>query len=157
ELWTTDGTAAGTVTVPGLFSQPVDISSPTSLTDGYGTLYFSHDDGPVPGSWRQLWRYTPPNQPALTAPAAPAALTATVPSGNEVDLSWTDQSNNESSWRLERSTSAAFDAIDKTVTLPAGTTRFTDAAVTRGATYYYRVRAVNAAGESSNAVTGPVL
>jgi ELWxxDGT repeat protein len=54
ELWRTDGTTAGTKLVMDI--DPTGSSSPESLTNVGGTLYFSADDG---SRGRELWRYVP--------------------------------------------------------------------------------------------------
>ncbi|MDQ3928487.1 MAG: fibronectin type III domain-containing protein, partial [Chloroflexota bacterium] len=82
------------------------------------------------------------------APAAPSGLTATAVSSSRIDLRWTDNSTNEDSFVLERSTASSFGTIDKTVTLAANTTSYADSTVAASTTYYYRVKATNAAGSS---------
>ena len=82
---------------------------------------------------------------ANTSVAAPTALTATVRKvngKNEVALAWADNSNNEQSFVVERSTSVAGGFVELKTT-GANTKTFTDQTVIRKATYYYRVRAVN--------------
>jgi hypothetical protein len=82
-----------------------------------------------------------------TAPAAPAGLTASAGS-TQIVLRWTDVQS-ETQYRIERSTgsSAAFSQI---ATVSANVVTYSDVAgLTAGQTYYYRVRAANAAGVSS--------
>jgi hypothetical protein len=76
-------------------------------------------------------------------PATPTGLTATVRKingKNEVALAWKDNSNNEQSFVIERSTSvnSGFAQIG---TVGANTATYTDSSVVRKTTYYYRVRA----------------
>ena len=80
------------------------------------------------------------------APNAPTALVGTA-SGATVDLSWTDNSNNETSFDIQR-TVAGGTFADYGST-PTDVNRFTDASVTAGTTYEYRVTACNAAGCSA--------
>jgi hypothetical protein len=100
---------------------------------------------------------TLPPPPPPPPPAAPSGLTAQAVSGTDVVLTWTDNSSDETSFRVESLVSGAFQEIQ---TLPAGavTTRVTG--LTPGASYSFRVRAGNAYGFSgySNtaAVTTPV-
>jgi N-acetylneuraminic acid mutarotase len=84
-----------------------------------------------------------------TKPAAPQSLTAS-PGAARVLLRWTDASNNESGFRVERrdSPTSSFRSI---ATVPANTTSYTDASTLQSATTYtYRVRAYNAAGSASS-------
>jgi len=84
----------------------------------------------------------------ITAPAAPSALSATAASSSQIDLTWTDQSNNESSFKIERKTGAngAFAQIAAT---SANIASFSDTNCAAGTMCYYRVRASNAIGDSA--------
>ncbi len=89
---------------------------------------------------------------SFDVPDAPSGVTAVaVGRGNEfsVTVSWTDNSNNETEFIVERATSAtgAFSRIGVTA---ANATSFTDNSVTKRKTYYYRVRANSANGQSAN-------
>ncbi|CAM5567178.1 discoidin domain-containing protein [Streptomyces fumanus] len=90
----------------------------------------------------------------IPLPEAPSALTATVPAGDQIVLSWTDNSRWESAYRLERST----DGTDWnwSRTLPVGTTRYTDLGLSGNTTYVYRLRAENTAGASAYTKPLPV-
>ena len=99
--------------------------------------------------------------PTVTAPAAPTNLTATASplSSNPptVALVWTDNSNNEMSFTIERATDAGFTAgLTTFPTVAANVTSFTDTTVAATTPYWYRVRAVNLGGPSANATAGPV-
>jgi hypothetical protein len=84
---------------------------------------------------------------ALTNPSAPTGLQARVTSPRQTKLSWTDNSNNESGFKIERST-------DGTTFLPiaeldANATTFIDTGLASGS-YGYRVRATNGVGDSAD-------
>jgi beta-glucanase (GH16 family) len=83
---------------------------------------------------------------AASPPSAPGNLTATSPSKKKITLNWTDNSNNEDGFKIERST----DGVNFTqiTTMAANTARYTNTGLTSGTTYYYRVRAYNASGNS---------
>jgi phosphodiesterase/alkaline phosphatase D-like protein len=83
---------------------------------------------------------------------APSNLGAPSVAATSVRLTWTDNSNNELSFAVERSTSSNFANPVRLVTLNANTTTFTDAPVVARTTYYYRVIATNAAGSSASGV-----
>jgi hypothetical protein len=82
-----------------------------------------------------------------TAPAAPTNLAATAVSPTQIDLSWTDGSNNETGFRIERKTGAA-GTWAEIATVGAGATAYADTSVAASTTYVYRVRATNATGDS---------
>ncbi|MCP3936636.1 MAG: hypothetical protein GY708_14815, partial [Actinomycetia bacterium] len=82
----------------------------------------------------------------LTPPAAPSNLTATAASGTQIDLAWTDNSNNEEAFDLERATGGSFSRIARPA---ANATSYQDTTAMPGMTYSYRVRAFNDADTSS--------
>jgi FtsP/CotA-like multicopper oxidase with cupredoxin domain/cell division inhibitor SulA len=91
------------------------------------------------------------------APAAPSGLSATAAvTPLRVAVAWTDNSNNEDTFSLERATNTGFTAGLQTFTLFANVTAYSDTAVAAGTTYYYRVQAVNAIGSSAYSATANV-
>jgi hypothetical protein len=96
------------------------------------------------GAWSAtLTHVIPPPPPGI--PNAPTDFAARTPSYSlsEVELSWTDASVNELGFVIERSTSATFESIDKTLNPIANSNRYNDWGLQVGTTYYYRLRAVN--------------
>jgi hypothetical protein len=101
---------------------------------------------------------TPTPTPTPT-PAAPSNLIATAVSSSEIDLSWTDNSDNETEFKIERSTDAGI-TFTEIATVGANVTTYPDTGLAPLTTYAYRVRASNSTGDSdySNmaiAITGP--
>ncbi|MEI8350502.1 MAG: fibronectin type III domain-containing protein, partial [Candidatus Omnitrophota bacterium] len=96
-----------------------------------------------------------PNQ--VTIPTAPTGLSQSTSTASAIGLAWTDASNNETGFKVERSTQAAtgFTQIGTSTTAIYNDTTGL-ASATR---YYYRVRATNAAGDSgySNTLTTNTL
>jgi len=87
--------------------------------------------------------------PAL--PAAPSNLTATATRGffgATVNLTWSDNSTDETGFTIQRATDAAFTNGLNTTTVAANTTTRQQTFLPRGVTYYYRVRATNSVGPS---------
>ena len=80
-------------------------------------------------------------------PAAPTLLAATPTAGLEIDLSWTDNSTNETSFKIERSPdgSTGWNQIGIT---GADVTTFSNGGLDPATQYCYRVRASNSAGDS---------
>lgn len=85
---------------------------------------------------------------SFSLPAAPSALTATAVNRSRVDLSWADNSDNESGFRIERSerNNGSFSEI---TTVGSNATSYSDSTVRKGTTYYYRIRATNSDGDSA--------
>lgn len=80
-------------------------------------------------------------------PAAPSDLTATVASATAVDLAWTDNASNEEGFRIERSLTSG-SGFSEIATVGANVNTYPDTGLTTGTTYYYRVCAFNASGDS---------
>lgn len=84
---------------------------------------------------------------ATEPPGGPGALTASALSTNQITLAWTDQSTNESSFRIERSTNGI--NFSEVASTPANVTNFLDGSLAPSRTFHYRVRARNSAGDSA--------
>jgi hypothetical protein len=84
----------------------------------------------------------------VTLPAAPTNLTADSFNKGQATLRWTDRSNNEQSFRIERSTSSSSGFVE-IATVGANVTSYTNTGLTHDRRYYYRVRARNTAGNSA--------
>jgi len=93
--------------------------------------------------------------PANTIPVAPSNVTAAAASPTKVVLSWKDNSNNESGFKIERST-YPFKSWTQIGTVGANVATYTDAATKKNTAYQYRVRAYNSTGNSSYSNTASV-
>ena len=98
---------------------------------------------------------TPSAVTLLDAPAAPSGLTITSLVSNKVTLSWTDNANNETGFKIQRKTGVTGTYV-QIGTPGANVTTYADGTVTDGTLYYYRVSATNATGDSafSNEASG---
>ena len=85
-------------------------------------------------------------QAISAAPAAPSGLSATAVSSSQVNLAWTDNSSNETAFKVERGSSSS-GPWTQVGTTPAAA--YADTGLAAGTTYFYRVRASNTAGDSS--------
>lgn len=105
-------------------------------------------NGTVAGSgWS--WTGGAPFDAVITPPAPPAApsnLVATPLTHVRIDLSWSDESNNESGFEIERLGQGNPFALIATV--GPNQTAYTDMPLEAEEAYCYRIRAVNAYGES---------
>ncbi len=79
-------------------------------------------------------------------PAPPTNLEVTAAAPTRVDLSWEDNSTNETGFEVERATGSG--AFQRIATVSASTALYSDRTVTAGTTYRYRVRAVGSGGNS---------
>lgn len=80
-------------------------------------------------------------------PAAPSALSATAVSSSAIDLTWTDNSNDETTFNIERSLDGAV-FIDL-ASVAADVTSYADTGLSPETTYWYRVNAENTGGTSA--------
>lgn len=102
--------------------------------------------------------------PAAVFVKPPTALTLLATSvetpapSSSISVSWTDNSDNETGFVLERSTDGSH--FTEIFTTPANAVAYTDAGLVPNTLYYYRIKAVNSAGSSAYAtasVTTPPL
>src|SRR5207253_674168 len=79
-------------------------------------------------------------------PTAPTNLAATAASSSQIDLSWTNTSTTQTGVKIERST----DNVTFTQITVAGATAvsYSDTGLSVSTTYFYRVRATSASGDS---------
>jgi ELWxxDGT repeat protein len=88
ELWTSDGTAAGTVLVEDINPGPeggVETTSPGALTAALGTVFFSANDGDAVHA-DEPWRLAPGPTPPVAVSASPSVVTA----GSSVTATWSN-------------------------------------------------------------------
>lgn len=81
-----------------------------------------------------------------TPPSAPGGLSASASSGTQINLSWTDNSVNETGFKIERSTGGA--NFSQIATVGAGITTYSNSGLNAATTYSYRVCASNGSGDS---------
>jgi hypothetical protein len=81
-------------------------------------------------------------------PAAPTNLTATTESNNQINLAWTDNSSDETGFKIERKASTAT-AYTPVTTVGPNVTNFANTGLVPNTVYSYRVLAYNSGGESN--------
>jgi hypothetical protein len=82
-------------------------------------------------------------------PSPPTGLTTTAVSPIQINLSWTDNSNNEVGFKIERKEGSG-GAYFQIATVGPNITVYSDRGLTPNTTYYYNVRAYNENGDSSS-------
>jgi calcineurin-like phosphoesterase family protein/purple acid phosphatase-like protein/fibronectin type III domain protein len=80
-------------------------------------------------------------------PPAPGNLAASAVSNDRIDLAWTDNSTDESGFKIEQSTDGV--NFNQIATVGANVTGYSSTGLSPTTTYSYRVRAFNAAGDSA--------
>jgi autotransporter-associated beta strand protein len=89
---------------------------------------------------------TGPQVISASPPTAPGGLTATVVSGCEIDLAWTNNATNATSIEVLRSTDGLH--FEQIGAVENNFTNFADTSLANGTTYYYQILANNADGNS---------
>ncbi len=83
----------------------------------------------------------------VAVPSAPTGLSGIVVSRRQINLSWVDTSANETGFRVERSTNGS--TWTQVGTVGANVSGYASTGLTANTTYYFRVRAYNASGNSA--------
>ena len=81
-------------------------------------------------------------------PLAPSNLSATAVSTSQINLAWTDNSANETGFKIERATALA-GPYTLITTTAANAATYNNTGLTAGTQYFYRVSATNAIGDSA--------
>ncbi|HEV8367731.1 MAG TPA: fibronectin type III domain-containing protein [Pyrinomonadaceae bacterium] len=94
----------------------------------------------------------PPPTPSPTptpAPNAPSNLSADAVSSSQINLSWTDNSGDETEFKIERCQGNNCSNFVQIATVGANVTSFPNTGLSPSTRYRYRVRASNAVGDSA--------
>jgi tartrate-resistant acid phosphatase type 5 len=87
-------------------------------------------------------------QQQSSGPAAPSGLSASVAGTTQINLTWTDNANNETGFNIERCSGSGCSNFTQINQTGADVTSFSDSGLSAGTTYRYRVRAFNGSGNS---------
>ncbi|EGV18536.1 fibronectin type III domain-containing protein [Thiocapsa marina] len=92
-----------------------------------------------------------------TPPAAPSNLTATALSSTQIQLTWQDNSTDETLFRIKRATGRYPSPFERLADVGADVVTFVDNTVESGTFYRYRVIAINPAGRSASSNTARIM
>ncbi|RJR22585.1 MAG: DUF2341 domain-containing protein, partial [Nitrospiraceae bacterium] len=111
----------------------------------YGTTYryrirAEKNDGPV---WNSAW--STPDEASTSAISAPSLLTATRINEVQINLSWTDNSSDETGFKIERCAGASCSDFAQIATVGSNVTTYNNTGLTFSTSYTYRVRAYKTA------------
>ena len=150
---TVDGqNVTGTLTAPptgGWQTWQTISSAAVSISAGQHVLRLVYDTGGSTGAianfnWFQLTNVAP----APAVPAAPSNLAASASGTSQINLAWTNNATNQTGVKIDRSTDGLNFATIATVAM--NVTSYSDTGLSPATTYYYRVRATGASGDSGN-------
>ncbi|MHB9002941.1 MAG: cell wall-binding repeat-containing protein [Coriobacteriia bacterium] len=85
-----------------------------------------------------------------TRPDAPTGLAAASVAGPGIELTWTDNSHNETGFKIERAEDSSFTVGLTEFQVAEGVTIYTDTTIAPATTYYYRVFAINTVGDTTD-------
>ncbi len=128
--------------------------------DRYGLLDSNYDTNPPSSLKQQLLSSiqfplggSGSGSSCTTAPAAPSTLSAVAASGSQIGLTWksvTPPANCTVTYSVFRATTSGFTpSSSNQIASSVSATSFSDSGLASATTYYYRVKAVDAAGSST--------
>jgi hypothetical protein len=142
----TDGTNFTQIAMPGSNAVSFSVTGlSASTTYFYRVASFNDAGNSAYSNTASATTSAPP--PPL--PASPSGLSAAAVSSTQINLSWTDNSGNESGFRIERCKNPNCTNFAQIAQIGANVTTFADSSVNKNTAYNYRVRAFNAAGNSA--------
>lgn len=92
---------------------------------------------------------SPTPTPTPSPPNAPSNLVANASSSSQVDLTWLDNSANESGFKIERCNGAGCTNFRQIASVGVNVSTYSNTGLKRNTSYSYRVRAYNSSGNSA--------
>ncbi len=112
-----------------------DIGLAGSTTYTYRVRAYNTGGNSVYSNTAEATTFTP------IPPGNPSGLSATAVSNSQINLNWTDGSNNETGFRIERCTGISCSSFLQIATVGANVTSYSNTGLTANTGYTYRVRA----------------
>lgn len=118
----------------------------TASTTYYYKVVAANTTGSATSNEASVTTQAPPPQP----PAGATSLLATAASTSQIDLTWRDNSSNESGFKIERApdNNGAAGAYIEIAGVSANVISYSNTGLNAGTKYWYRVRAYNADGNA---------
>jgi len=131
---------------PGRVMEPVDLMFGARDPELSRTLGGGAETLSIAGGLSLAGSPTPPPPPPETIPVQPSGLTATAITHTRLDLTWTDNSDDETGFRVYRSLTSGtgFALVADVPSSP-----YSDTTVAALTEYFYRVTSYNVIGESA--------
>ena len=118
-----------------------------ATSNGYSSSWAKCNTHSDPGPYWNWSHFMDIVKGTASTPSAPSGLTATVISASQINLAWKDNSGIESGFKVERKTGSG-GTYAQIATTGANGVSYANTGLASGTTYYYRVRAYNASGNS---------
>jgi len=126
-----------------------NVASYSDTSVAYGTTYGYRVKAVNEGATPWTSGYTNTAAAVTSSPTAPGSLTAAASSDSQIDLAWSDNSNDETGFKIERCAGSGCSDFVQIGTVTANTTDFSDIGLS-GSIFRYRVRAYKIATHSWN-------
>ncbi|MEZ4211163.1 MAG: fibronectin type III domain-containing protein [Candidatus Paceibacterota bacterium] len=127
----------------------VDVTIPSTASEYIVMNCVAEYWNPDSSQYRQIASNYPVNvtrttqPPVSTAPTAPSNLSGSATGQTSANITWSDNSNNETSFTLQRATNTSFTAGLTTLSPSANATSQSITGLAAGTTYYFRIQANN--------------
>src|SRR3989338_4130451 len=149
EYWYNDGTSMATPHVAGLAGL-IKALNPELINTDIKNIILNNVDvkASLSGKVVSAGRINAYKSLSAVWPITPSGLSAIADSSGQINLTWADNSSNETGFKIERKTGTN-GTYTQIKTVSANVTSYSDTGLTEGTTYYYRVIATNSAGDSA--------